>query len=312
MLRISPFLSAADATPATARALLEERPAVARYLAAMSRSNRTRARGRLLAAGYSAESVGVLLPKSPPAAAAPSGSLWDVAPSRVRIAVADALDRDADALSEDPTDWDTDAVAAAVSAVAALPVSRQRVAEHLGRLQTVLRGLGVLAGDIARAVDDLARLREAASAATATAATAGEPLPPLPEPYRTLDELRARLADWVETPAQALPTAQTVADLCVVIAAAAQEPGAALALGERGGVPRYLAERLAATAGDGSPVYPLAAALGFKLVRDSFAKWRAVAPRLRIAALKGLPPLLSGWGVTRPQLAAIGLRLSAA
>lgn len=298
MLRVSPFLSAGDATPETSRALLHERPAVARYLAEMSRSNKSRARACLLAAGYSAESVNVLLPKvSPAPRAEPAGSSWDVVPGRVRLAIADALDRDAEALSVDPADWDADAIGSAARAVAALPVSPARVAGHLDRLRVALRLI------LGAEYDARTQILAARAAVPTPAADAPAELP---EPYRVAEHLRARLAAYVADDTNQ-PTAQIAADLCATLAS---REANALTMGERGGLSRYIAEKLAGVDADGSPVYPLAAVVGVKLVRDSFTKWRSATPRQRLAALKALPELLAGWGVTRPQLAAVGLALA--
>lgn len=313
MQRIAQYLpSPADSTPELAAAMLGAAPTVAKYFADMSRSNKTRTRDRLLAAGYPPGVVDVLLPKlaaggrRPPATVVDEGSPWALLPGPGRRAIMDRLG--VDAL---PEAWTSDTASSAADAlVAKYGHNPTSVTMALGKFRNVLKLLYAPA-DVPPAVRDATLRPEFTTEHNRLcAARLGERIAAgieAPEPFHRIADLRTRVLAFIagDTP----PSGQTLADVLVTLAA---RPGEAdrLELGERGAIKGITAGVLKKTAADGEAVYPVVSALGEGVAGQLLDAWRAVPQRVKTKVRIELTALCRGWGVQVRDLRAIGSSLA--
>lgn len=316
MQRVAPYLdTGADAD--AARQLLAERPSVGAYFEGLSKPSRSKARGRLAAAGYSAEVVDVLAPlkNGPRASPASEASAWGLLPGPARQAVADALGAcggaaDATALSEEPAYWTAPRAAAAADAIAAHYTNPTSAALNLAALRRALRVVFAAAGAIPEEVR-AATLRpnitrahnERNDASRAERVARGIEVPP---PFERIGDLRARVEAFV---AGGDLTAQTAADLLVALSA---RPGEAtrIEVGERGGVKGVTVAALKKRNKDGAPIFAVAGALGEPLAVRFVGAWQARGIKPRADALRALPALARGWGLQPRDLRALGAVLA--
>jgi hypothetical protein len=313
MQRIAPYLPIpTESTAEQAAGVLARVAPLAAYFHGMNRSNKTRTRERLAAAGYPAEVVDVLLPRltaGPRAAGAvPEGSPWLLLGGPSRVAVMDALGLEA--LPENPAYWFAENASRAADAIAARHPNDNTATLNLGKLRNVLRLLflpaelptEVLAATLRPEITE--RHNETAAKRLGERIAEGVDVP---EPYRRIADVRERVAAFVagETP----PSGQALADILVTFAA---RPGEAerLELGERGAVRGITAGVLKKRGKDGEAVYPVVSALGEEMAGRLLGAWKRVALRDRLAAKRDLVTLSRGWGIVPRDLRAIGAALA--
>jgi hypothetical protein len=312
MMRVAPYLQL-DASADAARQLLAERPSVGAYFEGLSKPSRSKARGRLAAAGYSAEVVDVLAPlrNGPRAPPASEASAWGLLGGPARQAVADALGvADPGRLPEAPEYWTPAAASRAADAIAAHYANPTSAALNLTALRRVLRVVFAAAGAIPEPVraatlrpDNTTAHNERNDAARAERVARGIEVPP---PFERIGDLRARVEAFI---AGGDLTAQTAADLLVALSA---RPGEAtrIAVGDRGGVRGVTVAALKKRDPHGLPIFAVAGALGEPLAVRFVDAWQARGIKPRADALRALPALARGWGLQARDLRALGAMLA--
>jgi hypothetical protein len=302
MQRIGPIVKPSNTLEETVERVAQA-PALRAYLAALTRSGRSKLRGRLQDRGYSQEQVEAIIPSSKGGrpAKAPAGTFEGLS-EPVRSAIADALGMNA--FPTEFLDWnDEETASAAADAVVDHYDNPTTITTKLTMLRNGLKALGVpeavwratLRPDITRVHNERGEARRAERAAEGLQ---------VPEPFRRIADLRARVEALIDRPGEVgYPDGQAAADLLVVLSA---RPGEAetLTIGERGGVRGALKKRGVERA------YNLVSALGPDTARRFLALWQATPLPARTRAMRDLGALVRAWGIQKRDLRAIGAALA--
>lgn len=303
MQRIGPITSPADTLAATTVAV-EAAPALRAYLAALSRSGRSKLRARLTARGYSPEQVEAIIPRveSGRPANDPTGTFEGLS-TPVMSAIADALGVPSIPLGLEA--WDDPATAsAAADAIMGHYANPTSATVSLTLLRNGLKALGA-AEAVWRATlrPGITRFHNQRNEARREERVQ-EGLS-VPDVFRRIADLRGRVEGYLTQGAAFHPAGQSAADLLVALSA---RPGEAetLTVGERGGVTGVLKKRGV----DGT--YNLVSALGADVASQFLTLWKAAPLAARTKAMRDLSALVGTWGIQRWDLRAIGAGLSTA
>lgn len=229
-------------------------------------------------------------------------SLWSPLSKAVLTAIADKLEVDLP-LPEDAEFWTKEAASLASDVIHEQYKNPHTATTNAYKLRLILKGLGV--------ADDGINATKRAEVTTAHNAInlvrreeRQEVGIEIPAQYKNIADLKARAETFVTQPNTARPSSLDAADFLVIWSA---RPGEAQTLypGPTGGVIGALKKRNIEP-----EEYPVASALDTELALSFLSSWRARSENAIKAAMNGLNARVKTWGITRPDLRAIGAELA--